>query len=227
MSRTTAYAIPLGRLLVPFRIRHVINLANALPPFRLGQDYPAVMREQLGDRLPQFTKEEFQLLAEAPVDFYGMNYYTCQYAKHLTTPAPDTDCKGNVEETQVNKAGVPMGAQAGIFWLQSVPAGFRKHLTRIYKKYGKTIYITENGCPCPGEDKMTKEQSVNDDFRQHYFSDHLDAIVGATQDGAKVAGYFAWSLMDNLGESSRLSALETPLPFTSLFNIVDTGLLLT
>jgi beta-glucosidase len=118
------------------------------------------MREQLGDRLPQFTKEEFQLLGEAPVDFYGMNYYTCQYAKHLTTPAPDTDCKGNVEETQENKAGVAMGAQAGIFWLQSVPAGFRKHLTRIYKKYGKTIYITENGCPCPGEDKMTKEQST-------------------------------------------------------------------
>lgn len=203
-----------------FPLRHVIKLTNSLPPFRLGQDYPTVMREQLGDRLPQFTKEEFHLLGEAPVDFYGMNYYTCQYAKHLTTPAPDTDCKGNVEETQDSKAGIPMGEQAGIFWLQSVPAGFRKHLTRIYKKYGKTIYITENGCPCPGEDKMTKEQSVNDDFRQRYFSDHLDAIVGATQDGAKLAGYFAWSLMDNLGESPRLTALETPLFFTSLVNFV-------
>lgn len=71
---------------------------------------------------------------------------------------------------------------------------------RIYKKYGKTIYITENGCPCPGEDKMTKEESVDNTFRQRYFSDHLDAIVGATHDGARIGGYFAWSLMDNLGE---------------------------
>lgn len=182
------------------------NWTNSSSPFRLGQDYPAVMREQLRDRLPSFTEEEFKLLGQAPVDFYGMNYYTCQYAKHVTTLAPDIDCKGNVEETQENKASTPMGEQAGIFWLQSVPAGFRKHLARIYKKYGKTIYITENGCPCPGEDKMTKEQSVNDDFRQRYFADHLDAIVGATQDGAKVAGYFAWSLMDNLGKSRRPTA---------------------
>jgi len=162
------------------------------------------MREQLGERLPTFTQEEFQLLAEGPVDFYGMNYYTCQYAKHISTPVPDTDWKGNVEELQENKAGTPMGEQAGIFWLQSVPAGFRKHLLRIYRKYGKVIYITENGCPCPGEDKMTKEESVNDEFRQRYFSDHLDAITGAIQDGSIVKGYLAWSLMDNLGKSRSL-----------------------
>ncbi|KAM0554890.1 hypothetical protein ACHAPJ_006625 [Fusarium lateritium] len=45
---------------------------------------------------------------------------------------------------------------------------------------------------------MTKEESVKDTFRQEYFSDHLDAIVGAIKDGVKVDGYFAWSLMDNL-----------------------------
>jgi len=171
------------------------------------------MRAQLGERLPTFTKDEFQLLDEGRVDFYGMNYYTCQYAKHIDAPAPDTDWKGNVEESQVNKAGTQIGEQAGIFWLQSVPAGFRKHLVRIYKKYGKTIYITENGCPCPDEDKMTKEESVNDDFRQRYFSDHLDAIVGAIEDGAKVEGYFAWSLMDNLGKSPSPAELQDTLFF--------------
>ncbi|RYC78350.1 hypothetical protein BFJ63_vAg18777 [Fusarium oxysporum f. sp. narcissi] len=45
---------------------------------------------------------------------------------------------------------------------------------------------------------MTKEQSVKDEFRQKYFVDHLNAIVGAIEDGAKVNGYFAWSLMDSL-----------------------------
>ena len=158
------------------------------------------MRAQLGDRLPTFTEAELTLLREAEVDFYGMNYYTSQFARHRTSPAPDTDYAGNLDECQENKAGVSIGAPSGIHWLRSAPQGFRKHLVRIYKKYGKPIYITENGCPCPGEEKMGREESVKDEYRQRYFADHLDAIVGATQDGAKVAGYFAWSLIDNLGE---------------------------
>ncbi|WYZ35398.1 hypothetical protein EsH8_X_000045 [Colletotrichum jinshuiense] len=45
---------------------------------------------------------------------------------------------------------------------------------------------------------MTREESVKDEFRQKYFTAHLDAIIEAGQDGAKILGYFAWSLMDNL-----------------------------
>ncbi|KAH7016667.1 putative beta-glucosidase [Ilyonectria destructans] len=167
-------------------------------PMMLAQDYPAVMREQLGDRLPTFTEADFALLREAEVDFYGMNYYTAQFARHRTSPASDTDFRGNVDDLQENKEGTSIGELSGFYWLRSSPKSFRKHLVRIYKKYGKPIYITENGCPCPGEDKMSKEESVKDEYRQRYFSNHFDAIIGAIQDGAKVPGYFAWSLMDNL-----------------------------
>lgn len=158
------------------------------------------MREQLGDRLPTFTDADFALLREAEVDFYGMNYYTAQFARHRTSPPSDTDFRGNVDDLQENKEGTSIGELSGFYWLRSSPKSFRKHLVRIYKKYGKPIYITENGCPCPGEDKMSKEESVKDEYRQRYFSNHFDAIIGAIQDGAKVPGYFAWSLMDNLGE---------------------------
>jgi beta-glucosidase len=162
------------------------------------------MRAQLGDRLPTFTEAEFALLREAELDFYAMNYYTSQFARHRTSPASDTDYQGNVDDCSENKDGISIGELSGMFWLRSAPQGFRKHLVRIYKKYGKPIYVTENGCPCPDEDKMSKEESVKDTFRQRYFSDHFDAIVGATLDGAKVDGYFAWSLMDNLGEFPQL-----------------------
>jgi beta-glucosidase len=138
------------------------------------------------------------LLREAEVDFYGMNYYTSQFARHRAPPAPDTDSKGNVDDLQEDKAGISIGELSSIDWLRSAPQGFRKHLLRTYRRYGKPIDITENGCPCPGEVKMGREESVKDEYRQRYLSDHLDAIVRATQDGAKVAGYFAWSLMDNL-----------------------------
>lgn len=158
------------------------------------------MRKQLGDRLPPFSLEEFKTLAAAQTDFYGMNYYTSQFAKHCAEAAPETDVLGNVEEHQSNKQGESVGEASGVHWLRSCPGMFRKHLTRVHSLYKKPIYITENGCPCPGEDKMTREESINDPFRIQYFKDHLDAIGKSRQDGSIINGYFAWSLMDNLGE---------------------------
>jgi beta-glucosidase len=160
------------------------------------------MKEQLGDRLPRFTGSDFALLREADMDFYGMNYYTSQFARHRNVPAAETDFLGNVDELQENKQGVSIGEKSGVHWLRSTPDLFRKHLTRVYRKYGKPIYITENGCPCPGEDKMTCEEAVNDTYRIQYFADHLDAVGRSREDGSDIKGYFAWSLMDNLGMSS-------------------------
>lgn len=166
----------------------------------LAQDYPECMREQLGERLPRFTESDFSLLREADIDFYGMNYYTSQFARHRDEPASKTDFLGNMDELQENKQGVLIGEKSGVHWLLSTPSLFRKHLTRVYRAYGKPIYITENGCPCPGEDKMTAEEAVNDTYRIKYFEDHLDAVGTArTEDGSDIKGYFAWSLMDNLG----------------------------
>lgn len=157
------------------------------------------MRDQLRDRLPTFSSDEMALLQSAECDFYGMNYYTGQFARHRDSPAPDTDYIGNLDELQSNKAGEEVGSESGIHWLRSCPNLFRKHLSRVYKLYRKPIVITENGCPCPGEDKMTREESVQDDYRIKYFEDHLDAVGKAiNDDGAVVEGYFAWSLMDNL-----------------------------
>lgn len=158
------------------------------------------MREQLGDRLPRFSDDDFKLLNAADTDFYGMNYYTSQFAKHRNGPASDTDVIGNVDELQENKQGAPVGEESGLHWLRSCPDMFRRHLARVHKLYQKPIYITENGCPCPGEDKMTRDEAINDPYRIQYFEEHLDAICKSIQDdGAVVNGYFAWALLDNLG----------------------------
>lgn len=177
-------------------------MADSSPHFSLAQDYPQVMREQLKDRLPRFTEADLALLREADLDFYGMNYYTSQFARcrRRISDAPETDFHGNVDECKEDKSGKRVGEPSGIDWLHSAPKGFHKHLVRIYAKYRKPIYVTENGCPCPGEDKMGREESVDDGYRQRYFSDHLDAVAKAAQDGVEVKGYFAWSLLDNLGK---------------------------
>ena len=167
----------------------------------LKKDYPKVMRDQLGDRLPAFTPREFDILNAAETDFYGMNYYTSQFARHRDSAPSENDYVGNVDELQSDKNDVPVGEESGIHWLRSCPTMFRKHLCRIYDLYKKPIYITENGCPCPGEDRMKCEEAVEDEYRIRYFEDHLDAVGAAVKDGADVQGYFAWSLMDNLGKS--------------------------
>ncbi|KAM0554891.1 hypothetical protein ACHAPJ_006626 [Fusarium lateritium] len=93
-------------------------------PMLLAQDYPQVMRAQLGDRHPAFTQGQLELLREAELDFFAMNYYTSQFARHRTTPAPDTDYQGNVDDCSENEAGISIGEHSGMFWLRSAPQSF-------------------------------------------------------------------------------------------------------
>ncbi|RYC79091.1 Beta-glucosidase 1B [Fusarium oxysporum f. sp. narcissi] len=83
-------------------------------PMLLAQDYPSVMRAQLGNRLPTFTKAQLALLRETELDFYAMNYYTSQFARRRTTPALDTDYQGNVDDGSETKAVVSIGELSGV-----------------------------------------------------------------------------------------------------------------
>ncbi|OLN81212.1 Beta-glucosidase 1B 2 [Colletotrichum chlorophyti] len=173
-------------------------------PVFLGQDYPASMREYLGCRLPEFTPEERELLHEtAPINaFYGMNHYSTKYARALSTPPAEDDWTGNIEESSVNAHGVEIGPMSGVQWLRLAPEGFRKLLNWTWERYHLPIIITENGCPCPGEDDVAV--AVQDEFRQRYLGLYLDAISRAIyQDGVRVEGYYVWTLMDNFGKLNK------------------------
>ncbi|MEM9527773.1 MAG: family 1 glycosylhydrolase, partial [Bacteroidota bacterium] len=45
-------------------------------------DYPDVMRERVGDRLPTFTAEE-KVLITGSSDYFGLNHYNTMYASHV------------------------------------------------------------------------------------------------------------------------------------------------
>ncbi|KAK1704539.1 glycoside hydrolase superfamily [Colletotrichum lupini] len=167
-------------------------------PVFLGTDYPSSMRAYLGSRLPEFTAEERALLRKtAPINaFYGMNHYSTKYARALPDPPADDDWTGNIEETSVNKQGVEIGPMSGVQWLRLAPEGFRKLLNWVWNRYQLPIIVTENGCPCPGE--IDVDVARKDHFRQRYFGLYLDAISRSIyEDGVRVEGYYAWSLMDN------------------------------
>jgi len=63
-------------------------------------DYPLSMRTLVGNRLPQFTKEQSELVKGA-FDFIGLNYYTTNYADNLPLPnghnvTYNTDARANL-----------------------------------------------------------------------------------------------------------------------------------
>ena len=61
--------------------------------------------------------------------------------------------------------------------------------------YPPKIYITENGCAYV--DPEPENGAVHDPKRIDYYRLHLDAMEQALAMGVPLAGYFAWSFMDN------------------------------
>jgi len=161
-------------------------------------DYPASMRKQLGDRLPQFTDKERELV-QGSNDFYGMNHYTADYIKHLDTEATPEDFSGNLEMSKDNKDGHQIGPETQSPWLRPYPVGFRKLMKWISDRYDRPImYVTENGTSLKGENDLSKDEILEDDFRLEYYQGYVNAMAEAyTFDNVDVRGYMAWSLMDN------------------------------
>lgn len=163
-------------------------------PVHFG-DYPASMRAALGDLLPEFTPEQ-QSLIKGSSDFYGLNHYTSSYCANEPNPKP-----GNWAATRcgrVSSAGKPIGVRADSSWLYVVPWGIQKVLLYITERYNPTfILITENGVDCPNESSIPLPAVLNDQFRISFFQQYLQNVQEAMQKGARVMGYFAWSLLDN------------------------------
>jgi len=59
-----------------------------MDPLTRGE-YPLSMRALVRNRLPQFTKEQSELVKGA-FDFIGLNYYTTNYADNLLNQTAST-----------------------------------------------------------------------------------------------------------------------------------------
>jgi len=67
---------------------------------------------------------------------------------------------------------------------------------RLERDYSPAkLYITENGAAY--DDMLAPDGAIHDDARTRYLAGHLAAAHAAIDAGVPLAGYFAWSLMDN------------------------------
>ncbi|XP_047540272.1 myrosinase 1-like [Vanessa atalanta] len=142
-------------------------------------------------RLPPFTQEEIDFV-KGTYDFFALNYYTSRTVKKAKegdrigpwpfAGAPDLDVHLTVR---------PEWKHAATSWFYIYPEGLRRQLVWLKEQYGDIeILITENGY-------ASYDISEDDPDRVQYYKEHLEQVLLAIEDGVKVSGYTAWTLIDN------------------------------
>ncbi|MDP7152410.1 MAG: GH1 family beta-glucosidase [Paracoccaceae bacterium] len=144
--------------------------------------YPEILMEGLGPHLPQNWQDDFDIIG-APLDWCGLNYYTRSVHRASQGPWPHHQAvEGPLPKTQMG-------------W-EIYPEGLYKFIMRTAREYSGDlpIFITENGM---ANADVISGGRVPDPERIAYIETHLDAVRQAIAEGAPVAGYFLWSLLDN------------------------------
>lgn len=174
-----------------------------LRPLTTGE-WPRVMKEAAGDRMPDFTPEESLAVKNSLDGIIGINYYTT----NLCTPAkdPSTLPPGWSRDLAVNNSFFPKGAiesgrdANGMLlcpWDRGYPPGLRSCLRKIVEMGpGLNIFITENGF-CASV--STPEQQYTSEKNMLIVLEGIVAEMykAINNDKIPLIGYAAWSLMDN------------------------------
>ncbi|XP_021645207.2 beta-glucosidase 12 [Hevea brasiliensis] len=163
--------------------------------------YPWRVQKLVGDRLPNITANESQLL-NGSYDFVGLQYYSAYYAKANASLDPyyvryKTDSHVNV--TAFDENGTAIGPKAYSPWFYIYPEGIRYLLNYTKVTYNNpVIYVTENGVDEYNNRSQTPKEAANDPFRINYYKKHMwNALRSIKEYNVNVKGYFAWSFLDN------------------------------
>lgn len=149
--------------------------------------YPAGNAAQIFDLSP----DDLAVISQK-IDYVGINYYFRNVISNSKFSHP-----------------LPGSKYTDLQW-EVTPTALRSLLTRISKEYDyPTLYVTENGAAY--NDVIASDGRVHDWKRVDYLREHIKQVRLSIEDGAKVMGYFAWSLMDNFewaeGYSKRFGLL--------------------
>ncbi len=121
----------------------------------------------------------------APVDLWGVNYYTVNAVRAVEGEIP-------LEVT------APDGLPVTAFGWAVAPDGLTEVLLRLRERYGDRLpplVVTENGCAF--EDVVDSGGRCDDPERVSFLAAHLDAVRAALDAGVDVRGFYVWSLLDN------------------------------
>ncbi|GAA1519401.1 GH1 family beta-glucosidase [Streptomyces albidochromogenes] len=148
-----------------------------------GRGFPADMIDVYGVDLPE-RAGDLATIAQ-PLDWLGLNYY-------FPAVVSDDPAGPYPFARQIRRPGVP---RTGMDW-EVDAGGIETLLMRLTDEYGaRRLYVTENGSAYP--DTVLADGTIDDRERAAYLREHLAACARAVRRGAPLAGYYAWSLLDN------------------------------
>lgn len=153
--------------------------------------YPKDILEFLNKKynFPPIPAKDLNLLRNNPVDFLGINNYSC-----MRVEAKEPEDLTNV--SKLVKQNRREDREYSAYGWEVCPEGFYDLLVRIDKDYNHpSLYITENGMAC--KDDIIENGVVQDEDRVNYLKNYFAAAHRAIEKGVKLKGYFIWSLLDN------------------------------
>lgn len=156
------------------------NLTWWTDPVLLGH-YPEDGLRLFGKDAPSVSSGDFDVIA-APTDFLGLNIYQGSRIRAGASGEP---------EVVPTPPGFPLTA----FNWPVTPEALYWGSRFAFERYGKPIFITENGLSC--RDWPSLDGRVHDPQRIDFLTRHLRELHRAIADGVPVEGYFHWSALDN------------------------------
>jgi beta-glucosidase len=150
-----------------------------------GRGFPEDMLRVYRTGLPAKAGDEETIAV--PLDWLGVNYYTPSVvADDPEGPPP-----------YAREVGPPAGARRTLLGWEIRADGLEQVLLRVTREYGvRRILVTENGSAWA--DTVDEDGRVHDAERLRYLQEHLASCARAIELGVPLAGYFAWSLLDNM-----------------------------
>lgn len=143
-------------------------------------EYPCYALRYFDDHDIKFERceEDLKLLKENPADFLSFSYY---YSRVSDKQQPGVMVKNPTIKASIWGWGID-------------PLGLRNSLNLYWDRYGKPMFIAENGLGAL--DEISEDGSIHDQYRIDYLEAHIKAMKEAIKDGAEVFGYASWGPID-------------------------------
>ncbi|MFE6075850.1 6-phospho-beta-glucosidase [Paenibacillus sp. NPDC057886] len=132
--------------------------------------------------------EDEDILKQNTVDYIGFSYY----ASRCTSTDPEI-LKDSTEGNVFGSVKNPY-LQASEWGWTIDPKGLRITCNQLYDRYGKPLFIVENGLGAT--DVLLDNDTVEDDYRIDYLNRHFAEMAEAIQDGVELLGYTSWGPID-------------------------------
>lgn len=138
---------------------------------------------------PPIPTKDLDLLRSNPIDFLGINNYSCMW---VGAKKPED----LASLSKLVKQRRRLDREYSTYGWEVCPEGFYDLLIRVDEDYDHpTIFITENGMAC--KDDIIEDGVIQDDDRVNYLKKYFTSAYQAIEKGVKLKGYFIWSLLDN------------------------------